>query len=63
MIYTYLNPKIALMGPGCVQEISRHEKEGDLELLAENAMKDVCRLTNPRQLSKEEIVEIYKRAM
>lgn len=38
-------------------------KEGDLELLAENAMKDVCRLTNPRELSKEEIIEIYRRAM
>jgi len=38
-------------------------KEEDLELLAENAMKDVCRLTNPRELSKEEIIEIYRRAM
>jgi alcohol dehydrogenase len=38
-------------------------KEGDLELLAENATKDVCRLTNPRELSKEEIIEIYRRAM
>ena len=27
MIYTYLNPKIALMGPGCVQEIGRHVKD------------------------------------
>jgi len=55
MIYTYLNPKVALVGPGCIQKISRHAKEGNLELLAENAMKDVYRLTNPRQLSKEEI--------
>ena len=55
MIYTYLNPKVALVGPGCIQKISRHAKEGNLELLAENAMKDVYRLTNLRQLSKEEI--------
>jgi len=26
-------------------------------------MKDDCRLTNPRELSKEEIVEIYRRAL
>jgi alcohol dehydrogenase len=38
-------------------------KEEDLELLAEHAMQDVCRLTNPRELSKEEIIEIYRRAM
>lgn len=38
-------------------------KEEDLELLAENAMQDVCRLTNPRELSKEDIIEIYRKAM
>ncbi len=38
-------------------------KEEDLELLAENAMRDVCRLTNPRELSKEDIIEIYRKAM
>ena len=38
-------------------------REEDLELLAENAMQDVCRLTNPRELSKEEIIEIYRKAM
>jgi alcohol dehydrogenase len=38
-------------------------KEEDLELLAENAMQDVCRLTNPRELSKEDIVEIYRKAL
>lgn len=27
MIYTYLNPKVALMGPGCVREIGRHVKD------------------------------------
>lgn len=27
MTYTYLNPKVALMGPGCVKEIGRHAKD------------------------------------
>ena len=27
MIYTYLNPKVALMGAGCVKEIGRHAKD------------------------------------
>lgn len=38
-------------------------KEEDLELLAEHAMQDVCSLTNPRELSKEDIIEIYRKAM
>jgi len=38
-------------------------KEEDLGLLAENAMRDVCRLTNPKELSKEDIIEIYWKAM
>ena len=38
-------------------------KEEDLEILAEHAMQDVCRLTNPRELSKEDIIEIYRKAM
>jgi len=38
-------------------------KEEDLELLAEHAMQDVCRLTNPRELSKEDIIKIYRKAM
>lgn len=38
-------------------------REEDPELLAENAMQDVCRLTNPRELTKEEIIEIYQKAM
>jgi alcohol dehydrogenase len=38
-------------------------KEEDFELLAKNAMQDVCRLTNPRELSKEDIIEIYRKAM
>jgi alcohol dehydrogenase len=38
-------------------------REEDLELMAENAMQDICRLTNPRNLSKEDIIEIYRKAM
>lgn len=38
-------------------------KEEDLELLAEHAMQDVCRLTNPRELSKEDIIEIYRKSL
>jgi len=25
--YTYLNPKVALMGAGCVKEIGKHAKD------------------------------------
>lgn len=38
-------------------------KEEDLPILAENAMKDACSLTNPRKATKEEIIQIYKDAM
>ncbi len=38
-------------------------KEEDLETLAENAMKDICGLTNPRKATKEDIIAIYKNAM
>ena len=27
MTYTYLNPKVTLMGPGCVKDISKHAKD------------------------------------
>ncbi len=47
--------------PSGLKELGAREE--DLQILAENAMKDVCRLTNPRDLSKEEIIEIYKKAM
>ncbi len=47
--------------PSGLKELGAREE--DLELLAENAMKDVCRITNPRDLSKEEIIEIYRKAM
>lgn len=47
--------------PSGLKELGAREE--DLELLAEHAMQDVCRLTNPRDLSKEEIIEIYRKAM
>ena len=30
--------------------------------MAENAMKDVCQVTNPRKATKEQIVEIFRAA-
>ncbi len=38
-------------------------KEEDLPILAENAMKDACGLTNPRKATEEEIIQIFKEAM
>lgn len=35
---------------------------GDLPLLADNALADACMLTNPRQPSVEDVMEIYKSA-
>lgn len=37
-------------------------KPEDFGIMAENAMKDVCCLTNPRKATKEQIIEIYRRA-
>ena len=37
-------------------------KEDDVELLASNALKDACGLTNPRQASHKEICEIFEAA-
>ncbi len=37
-------------------------KEEDFEIMAENAMKDVCQLTNPRKATKQQIIDIYKAA-
>lgn len=38
-------------------------KTDDIALLAENALKDVCGLTNPKQASHEEICDIFRAAM
>lgn len=37
-------------------------KEEDIKTLAENALKDACGLTNPKQATLEEIMEIYRAA-
>ena len=38
-------------------------KEEDLEMLADKAMQDPCKPGNPREVSKEDFVELYRRAM
>jgi alcohol dehydrogenase len=38
-------------------------KEGDLRIMAENAQKDACGLTNPRCPTLENVIEIYKWAL
>lgn len=37
-------------------------KTEDFEIMAENAMKDVCCATNPRTATKEQVIQIYQRA-
>jgi alcohol dehydrogenase len=38
-------------------------KEEDLAIMAENAMKDACSLTNPRLATLDDIIDIYRQAM
>ena len=38
-------------------------KEEDLSMLADKAMQDPCKPGNPRDVSKEEFIELYRRAM
>lgn len=38
-------------------------KEEDLKIMADNAMKDACMLTNPRRATQKEVIEMYKKAM
>jgi len=38
-------------------------KESDLKVMAENAKKDACHLTNPRTATLEQVVDIFKAAM
>lgn len=38
-------------------------KEADFPVLAENALKDACSLTNPRKATKDEIIQIFTNAM
>ncbi len=37
-------------------------KPEDFDIMAENAMKDACALTNPRKAKKEQIIEIFQQA-
>lgn len=37
-------------------------KPEDFDIMAENAMKDVCALTNPRTATKEQVIEIFRKA-
>ena len=38
-------------------------KEEDFEMLAEKAMKDPCKPGNPREVSKEQFIELFRQAM
>ncbi len=38
-------------------------KAEDLRTLAQNALKDACGATNPKQPSLDEVIDIYERAM
>ena len=38
-------------------------KEADLKIMAENAQKDACGLTNPRCPTLEDVIQIYKNAL
>ncbi|MBE5820365.1 MAG: lactaldehyde reductase [Clostridiales bacterium] len=38
-------------------------KEEDLEMLAEKAMEDPCKPGNPREVSKEDFIQLFKNAM
>ena len=38
-------------------------REEDFEMLADKAMEDPCKPGNPREVSKEDFIELYRRAM
>lgn len=38
-------------------------KEADLAIMAENAQKDACMLTNPRKANHAQVVAMFKAAM
>ncbi len=37
-------------------------KRDDFGTLADNAMKDACGITNPRQPTREEVIELFRKA-
>ena len=38
-------------------------KEADFEMLADKAMKDPCKPGNPREVTKEQFIELFRKAM
>lgn len=46
--------------PANLKELGVQEK--DFDVMAENAKKDVCQITNPRTATKEQVIEIYRQA-
>ena len=49
---------------GVTQKITDYGvKEEDLEMLAEKAMEDPCKPGNPREVSKEDFINLYRQAM
>jgi alcohol dehydrogenase len=38
-------------------------REEDIETLSQNALKDICSLTNPRQGFVEDMIDLFKAAM
>ncbi len=49
---------------GITQTIKDYgSKEEDFEMLAEKAMNDPCRPGNPRETTKEDFIELYRRAL
>ena len=38
-------------------------REEDFGIMADNAKKDVCQLTNPRTATREQVIEIYRQAL
>ena len=38
-------------------------KEEDFKVMAENALKDVCAGTNPREVTLEDTIALYKEAL
>ena len=47
--------------PGRLEELDAVNEE-DFEVLAENALKDACSLTNPRKGTKEDVISIFESA-
>ena len=50
--YLGIAPNLAVLGA----------KPEDFEIMAENAMKDACAVTNPRKATKQQIIDIYQQA-